>query len=191
MFRLLTIAMFILVSCSQLLGCAAAAVSGGATCVAIAADRRTAGTILDDQAIELKATHALSRNKSLWKQSHLSVVSYNNSVLLVGQTPSERMKQEAEEHLRDIPKIGKVYNELTTEEPVNLTTRARDTWITTQIKAKMVGKKEMNPARVKVVTENGIVYLLGLTSREEQVAATEISRTVPGVRKVVQIFENT
>lgn len=177
--------------CSELSGCAAAAVSGAATTVALAADRRTAGTIIDDQAIEIKAVHALSKDRALWKDSHISVVSYNNSVLLLGQTSSPHMKQQAESYLREIPRVGKIYNELTTEEPVSLGVRTQDSWITTQIKAKMIGKKAVNPAHVKVITENGVVYLLGITKRDEQIAATEIARSVSGVKKVVQIFEHT
>lgn len=187
----LLLSITILLPCLQLQGCAVAAVSGAAaTGVAMVADRRTAGTIIDDQAIELKALHSLTRNPDLWKKSHISVVSYNNDVLVVGQTPSQEMKQQAEEAIKTIPRVRRIYNELSLSEPVSLKTRSKDSWITTQVKAKMVGTREINPARVKVVTEDGVVYLLGITNPTEQSSATESARSISGVNKVVQIFDS-
>lgn len=172
-------------------GCAAAAVSGAATGAAMVHDRRTAGTIIDDQATEIKSLHAITRNQPLWKQSHINVVSYNNALLLVGQTPSESFKQDAEELIRSKTNVKKIYNELSIGEPASLTTRSKDSWITTQIKAKLVGTKDISAARIKVITEEGVVYLMGLTTPQEEVTATEIARTIPNVEKVVQIFEHT
>lgn len=178
-----------LVAVMQLNGCAAAAVSGAATGVAVACDRRTTGTIVDDQTIELKALQTCLKNKELWKQSHISAISYNNVLVLVGQTPTEDLRRQAIEAAQSIPKVRKIHNELSVEEPVSIGTRTQDTWITTQVKAKMFGKRELNPARIKVITENGIVYLLGLTTEDEEMKATEIARSVSGVTKVVKIFE--
>lgn len=175
----------------QLKGCAAAAVSGAATSVALVQDRRTTGTILDDQSIEFKALHALAQNKPLWKQSHLTPVSYNNVLLLVGQAPNEQLRHQAEEALQGIPKIRKVYNELSVAEPASFATRSQDSWITAQIKAKILGKKDISSSNIKVITENGVVYLMGLATPEEEIAATEIARNVTGVEKVVQIFERS
>jgi osmotically-inducible protein OsmY len=172
-------------------GCAVAAVSCAATGVAMVADRRTSGTIVDDQSIELKALHALTRHPELWKKSHIDVVSYNNVVLIVGQTPTEAFRQEAENVVKDIPKIRRIHNELIIGQPVSLSVRSKDSWITAQIKGKMLSSKEVNTTRVKVITEESVVYLLGLTEKQEQVAATEIARNVPGVVKVVQIFETS
>lgn len=189
-YRLFFASLFLLI-CLELQGCAAAAVSGAATSVALVNDRRTVGTILEDQSIELKGLHAVSRNPNLWKPSHISIVSYNTSVLLLGQTPSPHLKEEAENLIKEIPRVQKVYNELTIGSPVPLATRSKDSWITAQIKGKMVSAKTVNPTRIKVITEKGIVYLMGLTTPNEQAAATDIARRVPGVQKVVQIFETT
>lgn len=175
----------------QLGGCAVAAVSGIATGAAIVSDRRPAKTILKDQAIEVNAIHAFSQNKPLWKQSHISAVSYNNAVLLVGQTPNEELKYQAEDAVKDIPNVKKVYNELSIGAPISIATRAEDSWITTQIKTKMLDTKGLNPAKIKVITENSIVYLMGLTTIEEEILATEVARTVTGVEKVVQVFDHT
>lgn len=172
-------------------GCFVAAAGGAATGTAVAVDRRTAGTIVDDQAIELKAMHAIRQQPELWKKSHIYVLSYNNVLLLLGQTPSESFKQTAEEILRDIPKVRRIHNELSVAEPLSLGDRSADTWITTQIKTKLIGTKDMRAHHIKVVTEDRIVYLMGLTTPEEEMTATDIARSVSGVEKVVQIFEPT
>lgn len=174
----------------QLQGCAAVAVSTAGAGVVMVKDRRTVGTIVDDQTIELKATQAFSKNPAIWKQSHINAFSYNNSILLVGQAPSEDVKLQAENLVKDIPKVQRVYNEIMIGAPVSLTTRSKDSWITTQIKTKLIGNKEISSARVKVVTENGVVYLMGLTTHQEKLIVTEIARAVPGVEKVIQIFED-
>lgn len=180
---------FLLFTMISLQGCIPAVAGGAATGVAMAHDRRTTGTILDDQGIEVKAIHALSKHSELWKQSHIGVVSYNNVLLIVGQTPTEQLKQEAELALGDIAKVRKLHNELEVKEPISLAQRTKDSWITTQIKAKMVGNKEINASRVKVVTEDGIVYLMGIVKAEEAIIATDIAKEIEGVHKIVQIFE--
>ncbi len=171
-------------------GCIAAAAGGAATGTAVVLDRRTAGTIVDDQSITLKALTALANNKALWKESHINLVAYNNVLVLVGQTPTEEFRKQAEEVVSDIPKVRRVHNELTISEPTSLATRSKDTWITTQIKTRLFGHKEISASRVKVMTEDGVVYLMGLTTPEEEMTATEIARAISGVEKVVQIFEN-
>jgi osmotically-inducible protein OsmY len=171
-------------------GCILAAAGGAATTTVVATDRRTTGTIVDDQSIALKATHQLCLHKPLWNASHINTVSYNNVLLLVGQTPTEAFRNEAEEAVSDIPKIRRIHNELTVGEPTSLATRAKDTWITTQIKTKLFGSKTMSASRVKVITEDGVVYLMGVTTPEEQMTATDIARAINGVAKVIQIFED-
>ncbi len=171
-------------------GCVVATAGTGAVgTTALATDRRTAGTIVDDQATQVKAIHAISRNPALWKQSHINVMCYNNVLLLVGQTPTEEFKREAFDAVSEIPKIRRVHNELTIEQPISFSVRSKDSWITTQIKTKLIGNKQISANRIKVITEDGIVYLMGLTTPEEEMIATDIARAIPGVDKVVQIFE--
>ncbi len=173
----------------SLQGCFAVAAGGVATGTSIAIDRRTTGTILDDNAIVLKASQALRQNTELWQQSRIHVVAYNNVVLLVGQTPHESFKQAAEEALASIPKIRHVHNELSIAEPISLSTRSTDAWISAKIKAKLLGTKNIRANHLKVITEDRIVYLMGLTQAEEEVIATEIAQSIPEVLKIVQIFE--
>lgn len=170
-------------------GCIAAAAGGAATGAAMVTDRRTAGTIMDDKTAEFKSLHNLSLHKSLWQQSHITFVSYNNVLLMVGQTPTEAFKREAFDAVSTIPKVRRVHNELTVSEPTSLATRSHDSWITTQIKAKLVSSKDVSATRVKVLTEDSVVYLMGLVTHQEQEAATEIARAIDGVDKVIQIFE--
>jgi osmotically-inducible protein OsmY len=190
---MLTVALSLtlLSAASHLQGCAVAAVPVAATGVAMATDRRSTGTIVEDQSNELKALKVCLQNSAMWKKSHISAISYNNTLLLVGQTPDENFKREIEQELRSTSKVQNIHNELTIGDPVPMAIRSEDAWITTQIKARMFGKRDLNPGRIKVVTENNIVYLMGLTTEDEEVKATEIARSTPGVEKVVQIFDRT
>ncbi len=176
----------------SLQGCIVAAAAGGAaTGAALAIDRRSTGTIVDDQTIQIKATHALAQSKDLWKKSHLTAISYNNVLLLVGQAPTDALKQQAEEAVSEIPKVRRVHNEIEVMAPTSIGARSKDTWITTQIKTKMMGHKDIGATRSKVITENKVVYLMGLTTPEEEIAVTDIARATPGVEKIVQIFEES
>lgn len=176
-------------------GCAplviGAAAVGGATVVH---DRRTAGTMVDDQAIETKTVAALYREPDLMKQSHINVTSYNNIVLLSGETPTEAFRTRVEEITKGIEHVRRVYNELTIAAPSSYMNRSSDSWLTTQVKAHFVEVRDIkgfDPTRVKVVSENGTVYLMGLVSRREGDAAAESARQVGGVQRVVKLFEYT
>jgi osmotically-inducible protein OsmY len=174
---------------TQLMGCAAAVVPVAATGMAVANDRRTTGTIIDDKSIEVKAMHALSHTPEIWRQCHITAVSYNNIVVLVGQAPTEALKQQAESIISEIPKIQRIHNELCVEAPNSLAQRSKDAWITTQIKGKMLGSKTVKVSRIKVITENNVVYLMGLVTPAEEKSATDIAREIPDVEKIIQIFE--
>lgn len=168
-------------------GCASIS-SATAAGISATTDRRDSDTIIDDRYIETKAMHAV-HNQAFWKESHVTVVSYNHNLLIVGQVPTEADKQKVSDSMKGIPNVRQVYNELSVGKTTSFTERSKDSWITTQIKAKLVSNKEVKASHVKVITEDGIVYLMGLTSRKEEIAATEIARAVKNVKKVVQIFE--
>lgn len=173
-------------------GCAPLVVGGTATGVAAVHDRRTVGTVLEDQSIELKAISALRKHKDLYKQSHLNVTSYNMMVLLSGETPTEAYKQRAEEIVSGVEKVRQVYNELSVAAPSSMMTRSSDTLITGKVKTSLFRIKELegfDPTRVKVVTENGTVYLMGLLTRREGDAVAEQARSIGGVQRVVKLFE--
>ncbi|ODN65925.1 BON domain-containing protein [Methylophaga muralis] len=179
----------LLIPIMLLQACAAVVVGGAATTAAVAYDRRTAGAVLDDQSIEAKAKYAIFQDKDIHSQSNINVTSYNGFVLLSGETPNEALKQKAENLVRDIPKVRKVFNELAISGPSALTSRSSDSWITTKVKAKMTKDENVDPLFIKVVTERGTVYLMGKVTRPEADKAVAVTRSTKGVLRVVKIFE--
>ncbi|OOZ41859.1 BON domain-containing protein [Solemya pervernicosa gill symbiont] len=179
-------------SATLLGGCAEMVVGGAATGVAVVHDRRTTGTVVEDQSIELKALRALLADKSLSSQSHVNFTSYNMMLLITGETPNESMRGRLDQLARKIPKVRRVHNEVAIAAPSSLMTRSSDALITTRVKAGMLQVKHIDgfdPTRVKVVTENGTVFLMGLVSRREADAGTEVARRTGGVQRVVKLFE--
>jgi len=174
-------------------GCAPLIVGGAAaTGVNIAHDRRTVGTYIDDEGIELKAGAAIRREKELSSQIHINIISINGVVLLVGQAPTEALRQQAAAITRGIEKVRLVHNEMTVAAPSSLMTRSSDSVITTKVKASLIGIKghdDLDVTRVKVVTENGTVFLMGILYHAEADAVTERASQVSGVQKVVKLFE--
>ena len=173
-------------------GCAAVVVTGAATGANAAHDRRTLGAYIDDEGIELKARLAITEDKELYSQVHVNFISINGVVLLVGQAPTEAMRMKIEELTRGVEKVRVVHNEMTIAAPNSYMTRSSDSLITAKVKGSLFGIKGhegFDPTRVKVVTENGIVYLMGILFRSEaDTVATKASR-VSGVQKVVKLFE--
>ncbi len=172
-------------------GCSAPLVVGGAVAggAAVATDRRTVGTMVDDQSIELKAISAFIEDAGISKQAHVSATSYNGIVLLTGEAPTEALRSRATELVRGIPSVRQVHNEIALREPTPAATRAKDTWITSKVKSKLLTNEEVEGLRVKVVTVDGIVYLMGLTTREQARLASDLARDTDGVRLVVKVFE--
>lgn len=178
---------FLLLAIPVLQGCTPVVVGGAAaTGIIVAEDRRTVGTITEDEAIELKA---LSRIGQKLKDAHINVTSYNRMVLLTGEVPDEAARVTAEKIAQAIENVRGVYNELQVAGNSSLTSRANDSYLTSKVKARFVEAQKFSPLHVKVVTENGVVYLLGLVKRKEADDATQIARTTGGVRKVVRVFE--
>jgi len=177
---------------SLLGGCAAVVVTGAATGANAAHDRRTLGAYVDDEGIELKARLAIIENKELYSQTHVNIISVNGVVLLVGQAPTETMRLEIESLTKEIEKVRVVHNEMTIAAPNSYMTRSSDSLITAKVKGSLFGIKGhegFDPTRVKVVTENGIVYLMGILFRSEADAVATKGSRVSGVQKVVKLFE--
>lgn len=192
MFRALTNLSALIFFLFTLQGCATAVVGGAAAGVGAAHDRRTVGTYIDDEIIELKIMDAFISDKELYDQSHINATSYNNIVLLSGETPTEVLRGRAYSMASAFPKVRKVHNELALAAPSSLLTRSSDTWITTKVKINLFnieGIKGFDPSRIKVISENGTVFLMGLVTQTEADAATNATRTVKGVQRVVKLFE--
>ncbi|MBZ0070402.1 MAG: BON domain-containing protein [Gammaproteobacteria bacterium] len=173
-------------------GCAPVLIGGAATGATVAHDRRTAGTFIEDQAIELKAKAALGDDPDLRAQAHLNVTSINMVVLLSGEAPSEALRQRAGELVAKVEKVRRVHNEVQVAAPSSMMTRSSDTLITARVKTALFsikGLENFDPTRVKVVTENGTVFLMGLLTRAEADATARTASRVGGVQRVVKLFE--
>lgn len=176
-------------SAALLQGCAAVVVGGAATGVAVAHDRRTAGTIVDDESIEVKAMGALNADKDIRDQTHLNVTSYNNVVLMTGETSTRQQGLRAYQIVSGLDKVKKVHNETVVAAPSSFGSRSNDALLTSKVKTRMIATKGFDSTLVKIVSERGIVYLLGLVTRDEGNLAGEIARQTEGVQKVVKLFE--
>jgi osmotically-inducible protein OsmY len=176
------------VALSQVAGCAAVVVGGAATGAAVSVDRRTAGVVVSDQEIELRAFNRLRENFPANGFS-VSATSYNRQVLLTGQVPDETTRTKAEEVVRAIPDVRKVFNETAISGVTSLTSDSNDTALTAKIKTGMLRDDRVPGTKVKIVTEAGVVYLMGLLSHAEADAAAEVASNTSGVTKVVKLFE--
>lgn len=183
--RLMLIALVTLAA-PLLSGCFTLAATGIVATAVSVDDRRSTGFQVEDESIEWKVS---SRVREQFKDTHIVAVSYNLSVLLVGQVPTEDMKKQVEAAVRSVPNVKNVVNELTVAGNTSLATRGSDGLVTTNVKARMVGNGKVSPNHVKVVTENSVVYLLGLVTEAEGNAAADIARTTSGVARVVKVFE--
>lgn len=150
---------------------------------------RTLGARLEDAAIEYKTGVNLLRSGIRSPVDRVVVVSWNGQVLLAGQVVSAQRRQRAEDVARDIRHVVHVHNELVTGPTIQAGRRARDCWITTQIKMRLLFLPDVPGRRIKVVSENGIAYLMGLVTEEEGAQVTDVARNTSGVEKIVKIFE--
>jgi osmotically-inducible protein OsmY len=172
-------------------GCAPmAAIGVGAgvgTGAAVSEDRRTSGIFIEDEAIELKSSRRLY--EQLGNQAHINVTSFNRIVLLTGEVPDDAMKTEATRLVRSIANVRNVINEITIGEKSSLGSRSNDTFITSKVKGRFLTSGKFQINHVKIVTEKGVVFLLGVVKRAEADSATEIASSTSGVTRVVKVFE--
>ncbi len=158
-------------------------------CVNLASDPRTSGTIIEDQAIELKISNLIQADKTLKNKIRVNVTSYDNNVLLTGEALTKTARARVVEHAKKVIKVQEIYNEITVMPLSSLKIRNNDAWITTKIKTKLFNDKGLGTFHTKAVTDKGIVYLMGLVTRKEADIVTNTVRRIPGVRRVVRVFE--
>ena len=161
------------------------AVSGGLA----AQDRRTPGNYIDDELIELQVLGTIYQGEEMSSQTHINATSFNGFVLLTGEAPGDSLRARATEIARNVPGVRAVQNEIALMAPSTLVERASDALVTGKVKVALLGDEEINATQVKVVTERGIVYLMGLLRQAEADRVTEIVRRVAGVRSVVKLME--
>jgi osmotically-inducible protein OsmY len=178
----------LLASAALLQACAEALIIGGVTAgVIMAADRRQVEVMYSDQRIEFSASNKI--DEALKGQGHVNVTSYNYTVLLTGEVPTAQAKTDAEKAVIEVPNVKTVVNELQIAGTSSAASRSNDAYITSKVKSNFLGNGKFRPTDIKVVTEASVVYLLGLVTREEADAATEVARGTGGVQKVVRVFE--
>jgi len=169
-------------------GCAPVIVGAGAAgALSMSEDRRSSGAQLDDQSIEWRSSSRIGER--FGAKVHVNITSYNRNALLTGEVPDERTRTEVDKLVRAVPSVQATTNELAVAESTSLGSRTGDSFITSKIKTRFLDAAKFNALHVKVVTEAGVVYLLGTVTDKEADEAVEIARTTGGVRKVVKMFE--
>lgn len=177
----------LLAALAPLQGCVPVVAVGMGAGALIVADRRTSGAYLEDETIDLKLAN---RFRELYGQKvHLNITSYNRHVLLTGEAPDPATVAEIEKIALGVANVRGVTNEVQQTGLATLASRANDTWLTSRVKARFIDANRFPAHVVKVVTENGTVYLRGIVTRREGDVAAELASTTGGVQKVVRVFE--
>ncbi len=177
-----------LLALSACLSACAPVVLGGAVMgTLVATDRRTSGMQVEDEGIEIKAANRIRDN--LGERGHVNVASYNRQVLLTGEVPNAQDKQVVEQVASKVENVRSVVNELAVMENTSLSQRSSDVIVTGKVKASLVDAQDLFANAFKVVTERGTVYLMGRVTQREAGRATDIARSIDGVKKVVRVLE--
>ncbi len=178
-----------LLFCSSLLLQSCAPLLAGAAGGSLVNDNRSFKETLTDRNITYQAQNALDENPELKQQAHLSIATLNGVVLIVGQAPSKDMEKEAIKLIQTVPQVSRIYNEINIAEPTDAKQRLHDSWITTKVHSAMLVESGLHSALIKVITENSVVYLLGLTSHTQADLAAQVASKIGGVQKVVKLVQ--
>lgn len=181
-------ALLVVLAAATASGCAAVAVGAAAGGASVAMDRRPPDVMATDERVEWTIQNRI--DTKFKDQVHVNAISFNRNVLLIGEALTEAIKAESGKIASGVTEVKSVTNELSIGAPSSMTARASDGYITSQVKARLVGKYEkVNPEHIKVATESGVVYLMGMVTRSEADTATQVARTTSGVKRVVRVFE--
>ncbi|MDF3121193.1 division/outer membrane stress-associated lipid-binding lipoprotein [Haemophilus influenzae] len=170
-------------------GCVAAVIGGGAVAAKVATDPRTTGTQIDDETLEFKVENAVEKDAQIKAEGRVNAVSYNGRVLLIGQVPNSDVKDTATALAKGVEGVNEVYNELTVSPKISFAQISKDSWLTTQVKSKMFVDGRVKATDVKVISENGEVFLLGNVTQSQANAAADIASKISGVKKVIKVFK--
>lgn len=186
LYLVLTLSTFLLTSCVSAVLVGAAVGAGGA----IVNDKRSITTMTEDTRIMHELSIAIIKN-SEFRTSHIVLSAFENMLFLGGQVPEARLKRLAETLALRHPDVKRVYNEITVGPNTTLTQQSTDTWITTKVKTMMLARSGLKSGSIKVITEQGVVYLMGEVSHDQSNLAVDVARRVNGVKKVVKLFKYT
>ncbi|MCG9695363.1 BON domain-containing protein [Shewanella sp. Isolate11] len=173
----------------MLQGCAGAVLVGTVGGAMMINDERSFSTQLDDTNADFQISSELAKHDDLRNQTNITGVAMNGNVLMIGQAPNSMLRDKAINLVKALNLGGKIHNQIRIGNPTSFTTRSNDTWITTKVKTRMINDKELDTTRIKVVTENGEVFLLGVVPRDQADLAVDITRNTAGVRKVIKVFD--
>lgn len=180
----------LLFALAPLSGCApAVVVAGGATAVVVVQDRRSVGAQIDDETIETRAGAAIAGEPRLKDRVHINTTSFNGIVLLTGEAQDSEARDLVLAQVRTVPNVRRIVNEIHIGAPSSFSARSADTWLTTKVRGRLSGVEGLESRQIKVVSESSVVYLMGLVNHDEAERASEATRAVDGVERVVRVFE--
>ena len=183
-----TVSLLLVAAAWALQGCVPLVIgAGGAAAYSSLEDRRTTGIQIEDEAIETRASNRISDR--FGSRVHVNVTSYNRVALLTGEVPDDAARTEAEKIVRAVPNVREVTNDLQVAGISSYPARANDAYLTTKVRGRLFDTKRVSPVHLKVVSEAGAVYLMGVVTEAEADEAVDIARNTGGVRKVVKVFE--
>ena len=186
--RQIVLSMVLAAAALALQGCVPLVIgAGGAAAYSSLEDRRTTGIQIEDEAIETRASNRISDR--FGSRVHVNVTSYNRVALVTGEVPDDGARAEVEKIVRAVPNVREVTNDLQIAGISSYPARANDAYLTTKVRGRLFDTKRVSPVHLKVVTEAGAVYLMGLVTEAEAEEAVDIARNTGGVRKVVKVFE--
>lgn len=179
----------ILLSTVMLNGCVALFAGGAAVATKTATDPRTVGTQVDDVTLEARVSSAIAKDEEIKQEARIITTAYKGSVLLTGQSPTAELAERAKNIAVGVDGAQEVHNAVRQGKPVEIGTASKDSWITTKIRSQLLTSDKVKSSSVKVVTENGEVFLLGLVTEAQGQEAARIASEVDGVKHVITVFQ--
>lgn len=181
--------LFIISTFTLSTGCIAPVIIAAGGGASVAHDKRDNQTMIDDEVIETKAKDAIYKDPAMAKRIHINVTSFNRVVLMSGEALSRATRDKAINMVRNLDKVRRVHNEVRIADLTGFSSRTGDSWITSKVKTQMLATKDFDSSRIKVVTEDSTVFLMGLVTKEVGNKAAAITREISGVKRVVKVFE--
>jgi osmotically-inducible protein OsmY len=172
-------------------GCAGLIIGAGVGAVSVAHDRRTVGTQVDDKTTAGRLFSAISNDAALKEQTSISIQVFNGTALLVGQSPTRELIQQAEKLASTVKNIKKLHNQIRLGSPIPASTVAHDVWLASKVKTILIADKRIDGLHINIEVENSEVFLMGLVSQQESNIAVDITRNIKGVKQVIKAFEYT
>ncbi|WP_146447142.1 BON domain-containing protein [Vibrio cyclitrophicus] len=184
LFKLISVSLLTL----SLSGCAGIFIAGAATTANLVTDTRTTKEIWNDNNIEFEVA-AITNKQPFRGNVRVTASSYRGSVVLMGQAMTDSERRAFENQAKDVTGVKSIHNQVRVKEPLSVSAISKDSWITTKVKSALLANAKLNGIKVKVITEDSEVFLLGLVSREHADIATEVARNISGVKQVIRAFE--